>query len=138
VRFALSGTEQDVTRPLGPVTINDAAHDLVFGGCEADLSGDGAPLVFGEWWPSGTRVHALRIAGHGKLRKRVDTMTYAGHNKDMEITKGQTFTLKGTGEITVSRIVVSKWGETRVTVTGAARFTISADELVRLIEKVGA
>ena len=49
------------------------------------------------------------------------------------IKPGNTYFIPRTGRIRIDRIFRNQFGETRVTVSGAARFTVGIDELVELI-----
>lgn len=132
--FTANCSEDDAAGPVGHALISGDRFDRgVLVGGEADAEDFGACLAFGEGRPSGARAHKLSIAATGTL----DETDLRGYDMCMSISEGQTFNLKGTGEITVSRIFTRN-GETRVSVTGAARFTISAEALAELVEKVAA
>lgn len=82
-RFAFRGAEQDAACPVGAASSLDG---LVLGLGQADLHDDGSALLGWEWRSAGAWRHASSLAGHKKLVKMVDTVTYAGHNKTMTTT----------------------------------------------------
>lgn len=82
--LASGGSEQDVTRPLGPVAAAGLPHDLVLGGREADLTADAAPFLGWFGWPSGAWVHVADLIVRSESWSRgLADRTYALDNKCM-------------------------------------------------------